>query len=663
MKNQPFILPLAGLMSGILFAEFFPTTDLADIIKILCAFILLIFLFYFIYKRTDSVWIFGVFFLIGFIYFVKFNSYQPLSETQIDNEVLVQLEIKEIYKPSEKFRKYKAKILQIDSIPNENHVLLYWKRENAELFPKDEVWLRTKIFPTQKPLNPHQFYYAKWLRRQNIHYTIFSDTVYRQSQTEVSYFQFSKYKRKVHQKLLANGYSKSSADLIGAMLLGDRTEMNPQLEENYRKAGVVHILSISGLHVMMVYSIFMILLYPLIFLRNGKTIRILLSLALIWSFVVFVGFQPPVLRSAVMISVFYITITFKRKPNVYHTLSVSALILLLINPNFLLDVGFQLSFSAVFFIVYLHPIYQKLFRPKNKIAKWSVAFLGTSISAQLGTFPIAAYYFHQTSGLFLAGNLAMILASYGMIWGGIVSLALLEINAGFSFWTDLFNGFIKICNQYIEWISSFDAFVFENISFRLFEVILLLIGIVFIRIIWEKPQFKWVLAGVFILFLFQIQNFIRSHQFAKKNEIIVFHQSRNSVIGVRNGFEMEVFVREMEDSNDLKKYLINPYAIHEGIRKVELKNMENGWAKNYFKTDHSIYYEGKHLIWTNGKNLKNGVRSDFVLIQGNSDLNFDSVSPQTHIIMDGSNYPNHLKNAKVPVWRTREKGAMIIEFD
>src|SRR5690606_18686025 len=152
---------------------------------------------------------------------------------------------------------------------------------------------------------------------------------------------------------------------------------------------------------MMVYSIFMILLYPIIFLRNGKIIRILLSLVLIWSFVVFVGFQPPVLRSAVMISVFYITLTFKRKPNVYHTLAISALILLLINPNFLFDVGFQLSFSAVFFIVYLHPIYQKLFRPKSKLSKIAIAFIGTSISAQIGTMPFTLFYFHQTSGLFL----------------------------------------------------------------------------------------------------------------------------------------------------------------------------------------------------------------------------------------------------------------------
>jgi len=661
MKNQPFIAPIAGLMSGILSAEFFPIPDLADTRKILCVFIPLI--FYFIYKRMDSVWIFGIFVLLGWIHFVKFNSFQSLPESQIDSEVFVRLEIEDIYKPSAKFRKYKAKILQIDSTRNENHVLLYWKRENAELFPKDEVWLRTKISPTQKPLNPHQFDYAKWLRRQNIHYTIFSDTAYHQPTSETGYFQFSKYKRKVHQKLLDTGYTKSSADLIGAMLLGDRTEMNPQIEENYRKAGVVHILSISGLHVMMVYSIFMILLYPIIFLRNGKIIRILLSLVLIWSFVVFVGFQPPILRSAVMISVFYITITFRRKPNVYHTLAVSALILLLINPNFLLDVGFQLSFSAVFFIVYLHPIYQKLFCPRNKIAKWTVAFIGTSISAQLGTFPIAAYYFHQTSGLFLAGNLVMIMASYGMIWGGMISLILLEINTGFVFWTTLFNWFIKISNQYVQWISSFDALVFENISFKVYEVFLMLFGVILIKIIWKKPRFKLILIGLSLVFIFQIQRILHVYQFARKKELIVFHQTRNSVIGVRNGFELEVFVKEIGDSNNLKKYLINPYVINEGIRKVELKNLENSSATNYYKSGHSIYWEGKHLIWTNGNDIKTAIDSDYVLIQNNSDLNFDSVSPKTTIILDGSNYPNHLKNAELPVWKTREKGAMIIEFD
>ena len=663
MKNQPFIAPLAGLMLGILSAEFLNLPNFADSFTLVFLGVFALGLIYLAVKHFSIFCILLFFTGFGYFYTVQFNVFQPISQNQLEKEVFVKLHIQDIYKPSQKFRKYKAQILQIDTSSHSNSALLYWKRENEELFPSDEIWLRTKIFPTQKPLNPHQFDYAKWLNRQNIRYVIFSDTVFQKSYGKPSFFQFAKYKRKIHQKLLDAGYSKSSADLIGAMLLGDRTEMNPQLEENYRKAGVVHILSISGLHVMMVYSIFMILLYPLIYVRNGKTIRILLSLALIWSFVVFVGFQPPVLRSAVMISVFYISITFRRKPNVYHTLLVSALILLLINPNFLFDIGFQLSFSAVFFIVYLHPIYQKLFRPRSKIAQYLVAFIGTSISAQLGTFPIAAYYFHQTSGLFLAGNLVMIAASYGMIWGGMISLLLVEFHFQFAFWILLFNRFIEICNDYISWLSGFDAFVFENISFTFFEVVLILMGIIFLKIIWKKSTFKMIVIGLGFLFIFQFQQMIRTYELSQKKEIIVFHQTRNSVIGVRNGTRLDVYVQNISDSVNLKKYLVNPYVIKEEIRKVEIKELDKNHHAFYYKSNHSIYFEGKHLIWTDGNSISFPIKSDYVLIQHNSTQNLDSISPKTEIILDGSNYPNHLKNVEVPIWKTREKGARIIELD
>src|SRR5690554_1853408 len=314
MKDQPFIGPLTGLMLGILFAEISPFTNLANGILLLIAFFFLAFLIYSRIKKWDFLWIFCAFTLAGWIYSTDFNNYKPIPKSVLEKEVNLKLEIEEIYRPSAKFRKYKAKITEIDSSFAENYTLLYWRKENTELFPQDEVEIKAKISPTQKPLNPYQFDYAKWLKRQKIHYTVFSDTLYEKTKDGNSIAsKTSSYKRNTHRKLMENGYTKSSADLIGAMLLGDRTEMDPETEDNYRKTGVVHILSISGLHVMMVYSIFMILLYPLIYLRNGRILRILLSLILIWSFVIFVGFQPPVLRSAVMISVYYVTVTFRRK--------------------------------------------------------------------------------------------------------------------------------------------------------------------------------------------------------------------------------------------------------------------------------------------------------------------------------------------------------------
>src|SRR5690606_4806433 len=363
MKNQPFIVPLAGLMLGILFAEFIPNT-IANGLKLLGVILLFVLIIYFAFKRYDFFWVLIIFMVFGWVHSNYYNSYQTLPTENLNKNLPLKIEIEESYKSSEKFRKYKAKIVQIDKVPTSSYVLLYWRKENAELYPQDEVWLHAKIIPTQKPKNPHQFDYAKWLGRQKIHYTLFSDTIYQKTQSGSSIaFKTSHFKRETHRKLMKIGYTKSSADLIGAMLLGDRTELVPHTEENYSNTGLVHILSISCLHVIMVDSIFMMILYPLIFLKNVKILRILFSLMLIWSFVVCVGFQPAVLRSAVMISVFYIGHTFKRKPNIYHTLAVSAFILLCINPNFLFDVGFQLSFSAVFFIVYLHPVYQKLFRP------------------------------------------------------------------------------------------------------------------------------------------------------------------------------------------------------------------------------------------------------------------------------------------------------------
>src|SRR5690625_6295354 len=159
---------------------------------------------------------------------------------------------------------------------------------------------------------------------------------------------------------------------------------------------------------MMVYSVFYFLLSPVSRLKNGKQIRVLISLILIWSFVILVGFHPPVLRSALMILVFHMAVVFKRQPNVYHSLAVSAFILLLFNQNFLFDVGFQLSYSAVFFIVYLHPIYQRYFRPKSKFSKIAIGFVGTYILGKLGTCQFMINYFLHASVVIFVGNVVML---------------------------------------------------------------------------------------------------------------------------------------------------------------------------------------------------------------------------------------------------------------
>lgn len=639
MKNQPFILPLLGLILGIFLSELYPQIPSSNPILIAFFLVLIIFIGILILKKQFSFLIFFSFLLLGGIFSWNYNKIEKLPQVDSNHEVNLKLKVVEIYRHSEKNRKYKVEILQIDSLNySKNYSLLYMKKDAQELFVNDMIWIHSKIQSPQKALNPHQFDYAKFLKRKRIHTTIFAKSILKIESNSNSISNLSsRFKRNIHSKLIVFGYSKQVADQIGAMLLGDRTEMDPQVEDSYRKTGVVHILAISGLHVMMVYSIFYLLLFPISYLTNGKTIRIFISLFLIWSFVVLVGFHPPVLRSAIMIAVFHITVAFLRKPNVYHTLAVSALILLLINPNFLFEPGFQLSFSAVFFIVFFDKALQtyNIFRSKWKKSAYN--FVATCVSAQAGTLPFSIYYFNQTSGLFLAGNLVMIIASYLMIAGGLLTVLLVSLNLNFTLWTKFFNGFIESCNTYIQWLSSFESFVYNTVRLNSFEVLLLFFALIIFRFILMKPKIKLVFSFLIVIFLFQSHRFFENYNLNQKKEIVIFHQYKNSVIGIRNGKKMNVFMHNLEDTINLKKYTIRTYSIHENITEIRFKSFED------LKT-------------------RSSKTSSYSLLSQN--YNLDSLELNSQLILDGSSYPNHTLNFKQEtVWDTKTQGSITISLN
>lgn len=655
MKSQPFIFPLLGLMIGIFSVELIPNLDWYAVSAIFAlSFVLLISKSGF-FRFEAGLMSFFIGLGISLVLIQQFNSNSI--QTEFNEKHFIQLKIREIYKPSEKFYKYKAGIQSVDSVSVSNsNCLLYWKKEHSNLFPEDEIWVSAKISETQKPLNPHQFDYAEYLKRQGIGYVIFADSTHIVSRNESSFHSVTaKFKREIYQKLLSNGYSKHSADLIGAMLLGDRNEMDENLVEQYRKTGVVHILSISGLHVMMVYSVFMVVFFPLVYLPKGKLIRILVCLCAIWFYSIFVGLQPPVLRSAMMISIYYLAIVFSRKPDIYHTLAVSAFLLLLWNPYFLFDIGFQLSFSAVFFIVWFMSVFMKVFKPKTQFSKLIVGFFATCISAQLGTFPFSAYYFHQSSLLFLAGNALMMAASYFMIVGGIFSVVLTVFNIDFPFWILLFNQLISWSNGYIGWLSGFESLIFENISLEIFEVFILIAAFVLLRFLFMELKFRYVILFLIFLLAFETHRIILKQNLLHKNEIIVFHQSRNSVIGVREGNSLNVFIKNFSDSQRVNDYLIRPYSVNEGIEKLKFHHLNDKISSSYSKSSNLIWWKNKSLMWL-AENYQNQIpKADYLLVLENAKIDLDSVYPETKIIVDGSNYPNYLEENQ-NVWKTRKNG-------
>ncbi len=196
--------------------------------------------------------------------------------------------------------------------------------------------------------------------------------------------------------------------VVAAMTLGDKSQLNPQLKDIYSRVGASHVLALSGLHLMIIYAVISMLVGWWRF-RTLSQVLIVLS---IWAFAFLVGLSPSVVRSAFMISVYALLSLGCRERMSVNTLAFTALLMLLVNPFSLYDVGFQLSFLAVLSIITLYPLFTALIplhilqRHRWLNALWTLTTV--SFSAQLGTAPLVAYYFGKWPTYFLLSNFLVI---------------------------------------------------------------------------------------------------------------------------------------------------------------------------------------------------------------------------------------------------------------
>ena len=444
MKNQLFLYLTICFAIGIIISDFIiPGANLR------IYFILLLFgLFISQLLRNNTLKTISFllqFILMGALFYQPFNEKEEPHQLVEKNKVLT-LKITENYKPTQKNYRFRA-----INIVNNEQVILNLPKQKESIYPSDTIIIFGTSYPSPKQSNPYQFDYKTFLTRKNISHTIYTTKILKINNNHTHWRKWIiKSKEDIQNKLTSAGYNKDTRSIISSMLLGDKTELSDEINKNYVATGVIHILSISGLHVVMIFIIVQFSLGPLLLIKNGRILRIVFSLVFIWLFAVYVELHAPVIRAALMLTIYYISELLKRPKNIYHTLSLTAFILLIYHPNYLFDVGFQLSFSAVFFIIWLNPIYKKWIKPKHKFSQYIYDLSTTSLSAQLGTLPCSAFYFNQFSGLFLLVNLVLVPASFFMIIGSIIAVIMAILNLNIPIYTTLFNSFIWACNSYIK---------------------------------------------------------------------------------------------------------------------------------------------------------------------------------------------------------------------
>lgn len=230
------------------------------------------------------------------------------------------------------------------------------------------------------------------------------------------------FRHKIEDQIRKAGLDETSMSVVAAMTLGDKRYLDRSLYETFSQTGSAHILALSGLHL----GIIFMLLYKVLKSRYLDWIREGILLFLIWSFVLVVGMPVSAIRAAIMMSIYIVADMFTEQKQPVNSLSLAAIILLVIQPATLFDIGFQLSFTSVFFILILFDsICNTVKIPKKPIYKplriaWSMVVV--SFVAQLGTFPLQLYHFGHSSVYFLLANFIVIPAAYIIIIGTVALL-------------------------------------------------------------------------------------------------------------------------------------------------------------------------------------------------------------------------------------------------
>lgn len=308
-----------------------------------------------------------------------------------------------------------------------------------------------------------------------------------------------------------------------ALILGQRQEISTDIIQDYQFSGATHILSVSGLHVGFIMLFISFILKPIPNTRKGSFIKLIVILISLIIFAIISGLSPCVLRSVVMFSFLAIGNHLRRNGNIYHTLLVSILLILLCEPYFLFDIGFQLSYLALFSILWLQPILKNIWDPKNKIIINIWNALTISFARQIGTLPLCLYYFHQFPGLFFVTNLIIIPVLSFIMIAGIIVMILAVFIAPPQFLIQIFEKSIYILNKLIHFVASFDSFVIREISFNNYYLFAFYLWIIFTFIWLEKPNYLKLIGVLSTTIILQLSFIYTKKEMQTQQEMIVYN--------------------------------------------------------------------------------------------------------------------------------------------
>ncbi|MDI9881591.1 ComEC/Rec2 family competence protein [Flectobacillus longus] len=556
----PFLRYVICLIAGILLAPYFEGYYLGLFVSLVCLFVLYIFASIKFSKNLTG--LLGLLMIVGvgilIVELKKETLFKNHYSDFTDAKAIHLVEIVEMVE--EKANTWKAiaevrEVIKNDTIYSSHGKTLLYIDKKAERKPElgEKYWLINHLQKIEAPKNPYEFDFRRYMELQEIfdqQYVRKGDFLYTGETEHKSIYYYAMLLNRYADRAVVKSIPKKSVyGVVNAMVLGVRDELDSPLMQAYSAAGAIHVLSVSGMHVGIIYQVLIILLG---FIKKrksrwGQTTFVLVVLSLLWFYAFLTGLSSPVLRSTLMFSMVLIAEFIHKKQNTYNTVAFSAFVLLLWNPNFIFQVGFQLSYLAVLGMLFFQPLLVKLWITDVhkgfhiRILYWFWELTCVSVAAQLATFPLTVYYFHQFPLYFLLANPFVIFFSTLVLCVGLLFIVIYPVLQLFKIYfvleylarfleslTDLLNFSAKMTEKLPHSMIQF-------LHFSKLEVCFIFALLITIASLWITKSFVWIKSSVLLLIILIWIQIEEQFRISEQKQLVIHSIPKGHAISVLDG--------------------------------------------------------------------------------------------------------------------------------
>lgn len=433
-------------------------------------------------------------------------------------------------------------------------IVIYHQSESL-LRPGQVVLIKGNPSPIEPPTNPGQFDYQTFMRRQGLSHSHFAGDnilVLGEVSSQPIMDLFSAIRMSLLEKIEGYIPDPDSRQIAKALLLGYKKQMDPEISQAYSSTGAMHILAVSGLHVGIIYGFFFLFVKPFRLKWRARVAYLSLIILIIWCYACITGLSPSVLRAATMFTFVAFAQMKSRSPSIFNPIALSAMILLLFDPLLLYSVGFQLSYLALLGILLIQPLLVRLWLPPYRWLEycWQISTVG--IAAQIATFPVSAYYFHQFPSYFILSNLIAIPAAFLIMAVGVPFLLLSSVPIVSSALAWMTDWMIRMMNFLIFWMGSLPGASVKDIYFESWEIGLYALTVGVGIYLWNFPKRTTAWAFVCLLGIFGIGRLVQIFLLNQKNEITWYALDKGKAIDINISGQLWIW-----DTGDAKELEFN----------------------------------------------------------------------------------------------------------